>query len=72
MNKDMNQPAAVRVPEGRCVRCWLRVDFCICPGIVPTQTRTQLVLIRHWREARKSSNTGRIAGLALPELVPCM
>ena len=64
----MNRFSEPQAPEGRCTRCWLRRDFCICSTIVPKSTRVELVLLRHWREAPKPSNTGRIARLALPKL----
>ena len=64
----MSQPSAPRIPAGRCIHCWLRTDFCICSTIEPRTIRTDLVLLRHWREARKPSNTGRIARLAIPEI----
>lgn len=57
-----------RVPADRCKRCWLRHSFCICAHVIQRQCRTEVILLRHWREARKPSNTGRIATLTLPHI----
>ncbi len=51
---------------GRCPRCWIRHEFCLCSEIPSIPTRTQVVIVRHAREADKSTGTARIAGLALP------
>ena len=51
---------------GRCLRCWIRHEFCLCSELPQVATRTQVVVIRHSREADKSTGTARIAALALP------
>ncbi|MBS1150115.1 MAG: hypothetical protein H6Q89_1813 [Myxococcaceae bacterium] len=51
---------------GRCPRCWIRHEFCLCAEIPHVPTRTQVVIVRHAREADKSTGTARMAGLALP------
>ena len=51
---------------GRCPRCWIRHEFCLCAEIPQIPTRTKIVIVRHMREADKSTGTARIAGLALP------
>jgi DTW domain-containing protein len=51
---------------GRCPRCWIRHEFCLCADIPQVPTRTQVVIVRHAREADKSTGTARMAGLALP------
>lgn len=53
---------------GRCRRCWIREAYCLCPYLPEVRPRTALVLVRHTREAWKSTGTARIAALALPEL----
>src|SRR4051812_27553424 len=50
---------------GRCPRCWIRSAFCICAEIPRLQPRTQVVLVRHEREAWKSTGTARVALEAL-------
>lgn len=52
---------------GRCHACWIRLEHCICADIPNLASRTRLVLVRHEREANKSTGTARIATLALPE-----
>lgn len=51
---------------GRCPRCWIRHEFCLCAELPHVPTRTQVVVVRHAREADKSTGTARIAGLSLP------
>ena len=54
---------------GRCGRCLLLVDSCLCPLIgeaVPC--RPEIVIVRHQWEARKSTGTARLASLALSSL----
>jgi len=46
-----------------CPRC-LYSD-CLCGEIPRLETRTRVVIVRHIREAHRSSNTGRLAHLAL-------
>jgi DTW domain-containing protein len=53
---------------GRCKRCWIREEYCICPYLPELHPRTELVLVRHQREAWKSTGTARIAALALPAM----
>src|SRR5688572_8263285 len=48
----------------RCGRC--KVRECLCAEIPTVVTRTRFLLVRHAAEAKKSSNTGRLAALALP------
>ena len=57
--------------NGRCKRCWIREPFCICSELPSVSTRTEVVVVRHLRESWKSTNTTRIAALALPGL-KCM
>ena len=53
---------------GRCPRCWIRLEFCICPHVPRVETRTRLMVVRHERESWKSTGTARVAALALPQL----
>jgi DTW domain-containing protein YfiP len=53
---------------GRCQRCWIRTEFCVCPSLPRVETRTQILMVRHERDSWKSTGTARVAGLALPNL----
>lgn len=53
---------------GRCPRCWIRSEHCLCAEVPSVATRTELIIVRHVREAEKSTSTARIAQLALPNL----
>ncbi len=53
---------------GRCKRCWVRLEFCVCGDVVPVRPRTEVVVVRHIRESWKSTGTARAASLALPTL----
>jgi DTW domain-containing protein len=49
----------------RCARCRMHASLCLC-GLIPALvTRTNLVLVIHRAEDRKSTNTGRLAALAI-------
>jgi DTW domain-containing protein len=50
---------------GRCHACYLKSEFCLCADLPKIATRARFVVVRHVREAFKSTNTGRIAALAL-------
>src|SRR5690348_7261989 len=50
----------------RCPRCLLRQRFCLCAELPTVTTRTHVVIVRHHLEQSRSSNTGRLAHLALP------
>jgi DTW domain-containing protein YfiP len=47
----------------RCPRCLFQV--CLCADIPAIQARTQVVIVRHPAERYRSSNSGRLAHLAL-------
>jgi len=53
----------------RCPRCLLQRRVCLCAQIPVIETRTRVVILRHQRENHRSSNTGRLAHLALPNSV---
>jgi tRNA-uridine aminocarboxypropyltransferase len=47
-----------------CSRCLVR--DCLCADIPVVPTRTRIVIVRHASELYRSSNSGRLAHLALP------
>lgn len=53
---------------GRCQRCFILEAHCICALVPVVKTRTEVVVVRHEREAWKSTGTARIAALAMPGL----
>lgn len=53
----------------RCPRCCLKLGLCLCAEIPQVPTRTRLIVLRHQREVGKTSNTGRLAALALGNCV---
>jgi DTW domain-containing protein YfiP len=54
------------VADARCPRCLLLPRVCLCADIPVLPTRTRIVLVRHHLERWRSSNSGRLAHLALP------
>jgi DTW domain-containing protein len=57
-----------RTPEdlsGRCPGCYLPTSLCLCAEVPRVDTRTDFLVIRHSKEASKSTNTARLAALAL-------
>ena len=56
----------VRANNSRCLRCYQRREICICPILPTVQTRAEFLTLRHFREAERPSNTGRLVALAMP------
>ena len=53
----------------RCPRCLLHASACLCAEVPVVATRTRVVIVRHHLERLRSSNSGRLAHLALPNSV---
>ena len=53
----------------RCPRCLFSQRVCLCAEVPSIATHTRVVIVRHHREQLRSSNTGRLAHLALPNSV---
>jgi DTW domain-containing protein YfiP len=53
----------------RCPRCLLQQRVCLCAEVPVVATRTRVVIVRHHLEQFRSSNSGRLAHLALPNSV---
>lgn len=49
----------------RCPRCLLPVERCLCAEIPRIEHRTRVVIVRHVAERWRSSNSARVAALAL-------
>jgi len=52
--------------HARCPRCLFQRRVCLCAAIPTVVTRTRVVIVRHHLERWRSSNSGRLAHLALP------
>lgn len=52
--------------EGHCLRCLLRHEVCLCDRVPRVDTRVRFVIVRHIVERLRTSNTGRLAHLSLP------
>ncbi len=52
--------------DARCPACMMYRELCICAEIPKLVTRSRLVLLIHYREARKPTNTGQLAARCLP------
>ena len=50
----------------KCPRCLLQQRVCLCSEVPAIATRTRIVIVRHHLERHRSSNSGRLAHLALP------
>ena len=50
----------------KCPRCLLQQRVCLCAEVPTIATRTHVVIVRHHLERFRSSNSGRLAHLALP------
>jgi DTW domain-containing protein YfiP len=70
----MGGVAAFRpIPQGirgfkveRCERCWMPKSACLCAELPSLPTQTRVVIVMPWKESGRSSNTGRLANLVLP------
>jgi DTW domain-containing protein len=63
--RSMTAPGA----PGRCPRCLLLSDFCVCALIgAGHESQPPILIVRHHWEAFKSTGTARLAGLALSNL----
>jgi DTW domain-containing protein len=49
----------------RCARCFMLEGLCVCADIPSLKSRTELVVILSSSEAKKPTNTGRLAALAI-------
>jgi tRNA-uridine aminocarboxypropyltransferase len=49
----------------KCPRCLLQQRVCLCAEVPSIATRTRIVIVRHHLERFRSSNSGRLANLAL-------
>ena len=52
--------------SGRCPRCWMLEERCFCALIPEVVTRTEILVLRHYKESWRTTNTARIAALAMP------
>lgn len=49
----------------KCPRCLLQQRVCLCAEVPAIATRTRILIVRHHLERFRSSNSGRLAHLAL-------
>jgi len=54
--------------DARCRQCLMQHAHCICDHIPTLNTGIDFLVIRHWKERNKPSNTARLAKLAMPSL----
>lgn len=52
--------------EHRCEKCRMHQSVCVCAMLPRIETRTRLVLVIHRLEVRKTTNTGRLGTMCLP------
>ncbi len=59
-----------RVPldPRRCAECALPHGVCLCAETLAAPNTTRVVIVMHWAESFRSSNTGRLARLALQDV----
>ena len=55
--------------SGMCPRCYLKLDLCLCSELTCVRSNIQIVIVRHVREERLTSNTGGLAALSLPRRI---
>jgi DTW domain-containing protein YfiP len=50
---------------GRCPRCVMRLGLCYCGELAPVAAHTEVLILRHAKEAFRTTNTARVAEIAL-------
>ena len=53
-------------PSNRCPTCWLVTWKCICAELPRVETKLEFWIVRHFKEGRRSTNSGRLADLVVP------
>jgi DTW domain-containing protein YfiP len=53
----------------RCESCLLLQEWCLCDRVPRLEIQTQLIIIRHWKERLRTSNTARMVQAAIPSTV---
>jgi len=56
----------------RCRRCRLHTDLCACNLLTPIPVATKVLVVAHWAEVRKPTNTGGLATLCLQDAELCL
>lgn len=51
--------------QGHCRRCLMQAAFCVCALIPRIDNAVEILILRHIKEAWKTSNSARLVGLAL-------
>ncbi len=55
-----------RLPANRCRRCGQQPSGCVCAHIHTVAIDFDFLVIRHWKECSRGSNSARLAPLAMP------
>ncbi len=53
---------------GRCLRCFMQPHLCLCDRVEEVQTTVSFLVIRHYKEAFRTTNTARLAAMAMPSM----
>ncbi len=51
--------------NGLCRQCFMREPWCLCELVPRIETEVHFVIVRNFKEAYKTSNSGRLAAMAL-------
>lgn len=57
----------VALDPRRCAECALPSADCLCVETLAAPNRTRVLVVMHWAESHRSSNTGRLVRLALKD-----
>lgn len=63
----MVRPPPAQADSRHCPRCFLPHSLCLCPDIPRLASSCRVVVVRHWLEAWRTTNTGRLVALALED-----
>lgn len=56
----------------RCTRCRLHTDLCACDLLASIPVSTKVLVVAHWAEVRKPTNTGQLAVACLQGATLCL
>ncbi len=61
----MPRPPPPEVDADHCPRCFLRHEICLCEAIPTLRTCCRVLVVRHWVESWRATNTGRLVHRAV-------
>ncbi len=61
----MSRPPPPEAGPGACPRCFLAQHLCLCAAIPALDLGCRVLVVRHWYESWRATNTGRLVALSI-------